>query len=204
MKKVIFTLLAALLVLGVYGCAGAMPSETEEVPAETAPETPAEVQTEPALPVETEQPDLKNITFVLSEIEVTLVDGLSETEAAPGSATKITTQYFGNEVFGDLNGNGKDDAAFLITQDGGGSGTFFYVVAALQTETGYEGTNAILLGDRIAPQTIELQDGMLAVNYTDRKPDEPFTTPPSVGVSKYFQVVDNVMVEADAAAESIP
>lgn len=205
MKKILYiALLAVLLVLGGYGCVGTMPAETEEAPAETAPVTPEETQTEPTLPVETAQPDLKNITFVLSKKEVTLVDGFSEVEAATGSASKITTRYFGNEAFGDLNGDGKDDAAFLITQDNGGSGTFFYVVAALRTETGYEGTNAVLLGDRIAPQTTELRDGMLIVNYADRNPDESFTTSPSVGVSKYLLVVNNELIEVDTPAQSTP
>ena len=63
--------------------------------------------------------------------------------------------YFGNEAAGDLNGDGVSDVALLITYDGGGSGTFYYAVAALKTDTGYQGTNAILLGDRIAPQTTE-------------------------------------------------
>ena len=96
------------------------------------------------------------------------------------------TAYFGNVAKGDVNDDGVTDLAFLITQNSGGSGTFFYAVAALQNAAGkYNGSNAILLGDRIAPQTTEIRNGILIVNYADRKPDEPFTTQPSVGVSQY-------------------
>ncbi len=102
------------------------------------------------------------------------------------------TRYFGNEVKGDFNGDGQEDSAYLFTQDGGGSGTFYYVTVKLAN--GQE-LNAILLGDRIAPQTTEYRDGKIIVNYADRKPNEPMTTRPSVGVSKYLEVVNNQLVE---------
>ena len=107
-----------------------------------------------------------------------------------GAITKITTRYFGNEARGDLNGDGLADVAFLVTQNAGGSGTFYYAVAALQVKNGYEGTNALLLGDRIAPQSAEVRSGELIVNYADRRPGEAMTTPPSVGVSKCFKVIN--------------
>lgn len=139
--------------------------------------------------------DYKNATYLIEGQFITLTDGSFEVESAPGSATRITTRYFGNEAFADLNDDGKEDVAFLLTQTSGGSGTFFYVVVALQTETGYEGTNAVFLGDRIAPQTTNIQNGIIIVNYADRNPGEPFTVQPSLGVSKYFKVIDNVLVE---------
>lgn len=105
------------------------------------------------------------------------------------------TQYFGNETRADFNGDGFEDIAFLLTQDGGGSGTFSYVVVALATKSGYQGTNGILLGDRIAPQTTKFQNGEIIVNYADRKIDEPMTATPSVGVSRYFTISDNKLIE---------
>lgn len=131
----------------------------------------------------------KDVSIEVEGQVVQLVGGAAETEAAPGSATKVVTRYFGNESTGDLNADGTPDVAFLISQSRGGSGTFFYVVAALKTSNGYTGTNAVLLGDRIAPQTTRIGGGELIVNYADRKPGEPMTTAPSVGVSKFLKVV---------------
>jgi hypothetical protein len=106
------------------------------------------------------------------------------------------TKYFGNEAKGDLNGDGIPDVAFLVTQQPGGSGTFYYVVVALgQPEGQYLSTNGVLLGDRIAPQTTEISNGTLIVNYADRNPDEPMVTPPSVAVSKYFTVSGSQLSE---------
>ena len=140
-------------------------------------------------------PDYKNATYLIEGSFITLTDGFSEMEAAPGSATKITTRYFGNEAIGNINKDGKNDIAFLLTQDIGGSGTFFYLVAALQTTSGVEGTNAIFLGDRIAPQNTSITNGMITVNYADRNPGEPFTTQPSLGVSKNFKIENNILTE---------
>lgn len=135
------------------------------------------------------QKGYKDTTYTIDGQSVALVNGVSEVEAAPGSASKIRTQYFGNEAEGDLNGDGVSDIAFLLTQNSGGSGTYYFVVVGLKTDTGYTGTNAVLLGDRVAPQTTEIRDGQLIVNYAERKAGEPMTEQPSVGVSKYLQVV---------------
>lgn len=138
----------------------------------------------------------KNAVYIVDGKPVQLVNGMASTEVAPGSASKIATQYFGNEVRGDLNGDGAEDVAFILTQNTGGSGTFYYVVAALGSNKGYIGTNAVLLGDRIAPQTTEFRDGEIIVNYADRAPGEPMVTPPSVGMSKYLKISNGTLVVA--------
>jgi hypothetical protein len=129
--------------------------------------------------------DYKNASYT--------IDGQEIKQLVDGKATGVT--YFGNEASGDFNNDGLADVAFIMTQDNGGSGTFYYVVAALNTGNGYHGTNGVLLGDRIAPQTTEFRDGQIIVNYADRKPGEPMTTQPSVGVSKYLKVVGDTLSE---------
>lgn len=137
--------------------------------------------------------DYKNAEYDIDGQRVQLKDGVAEVEAAPGSASKIITRYFGNELKTDLNGDGREDVVFLLTQNTGGSGTFFYAVAALNTEGGYIGSDGYLLGDRIAPQTTELspnpkQKYVIVVNYADRAPGEPMTSSPSVGKSIYLKL----------------
>jgi hypothetical protein len=136
----------------------------------------------------------KDTTYEIEGQTVTLVNGASEAAVAPGSASKVVTRYFGNEATGDLNGDGTPDIAFLLTQSRGGSGTFYYVVVALKTVNGYAGTNAVLLGDRIAPQSTLINGSDLIVNFADRKSGEPMTASPSVGVSKTLKVVSGKLV----------
>ncbi len=141
--------------------------------------------------------DGKNTSFSVDGKVVTLVNGKSEVEAAPGSASKITTKYFGNEITSDLTGDGKADTAFLITQSTGGSGLFYYVVVAMKTENGYKNTNAFLIGDRIAPQPMYVSEGTteLQVNYAERKPGEPMTVQPSQGAVKLLKVTSTGTLE---------
>jgi hypothetical protein len=131
------------------------------------------------------------------------VDGFAESDTVAGSDAKTTTRYFGNGASGDLNGDGKADTAFLLTQVSGGTGVFYYVTVALASGNGVQGLNAILLGDRIAPQTTEINDGKITVNYADRKSDDPFSIAPSVGVSRHFQVTQDQLTEIqDSSADS--
>jgi hypothetical protein len=125
-------------------------------------------------------------TYTIEGQPVTLVNGRAESVAAPGSATKVTTMIFGEPVRGDLTGRGKEDAVVVLVQNPGGSGIFYYVAAALNVNNKAQGTNAVLLGDRIAPQTIEIKNGQVIANYADRKSGEPMTTSPSVGVSAHL------------------
>lgn len=151
----------------------------------------------------------KDATYVIAGTPVTLKNGASEIESAPDSATKITTRYFGNEVTHDFDGDGREDVAFLLRQEAGGTGVFYYVVAALNKEQGYVGSHGLLLGDRVAPQTTEMGKGnIIIVNYADRKAGESFATSPSVGKSIWLLLDPKTMqfgeVEQNFEGEADP
>lgn len=138
----------------------------------------------------------RDVTLVIEGQPVTLVDGMAQTPAAADAASLVVTKYFGNAVQADFNADGMPDAAFIITQSSGGTGTFFYLAAAVGSASGFAGTNAVLLGDRIAPQTTEYREGTIIVNYAERMPGEPMTADPSVGVSKYFRLINGRLEES--------
>ncbi len=137
--------------------------------------------------------DHKDAEYIIEGQRVKLQDGVAEVEAAPGSASKIITRYFGNDIKTDLDGDGREDVAFILTQERGGSGTFFYGVGALNTERGFVGSEAYLLGDRIAPQNTSLSPNaqhkqVVVFNYADRASGEAMTVQPSVGKSVYLKL----------------
>jgi len=140
--------------------------------------------------------DQKNCTYNIEGKQVTLVNGKAELEIVPGSASKDVFQYFGNEARGDFNNDGFEDVAFLLTENSGGSGTFYYVAAALGNKDKCIGTNGVLLGDRIAPQTTQF-NGDIIVNYATRAENQPMTAQPSIGVSKYLKVSDGKLIEVN-------
>jgi hypothetical protein len=132
--------------------------------------------------------DPRNATYGIEREQIRLVDGQFEAQSATGSATKEKTLVFGEPEIGDLDGDGIEDAAVVLVHDPGGSGMFYYIAAALQRNGKYHGTNAVLLGDRAAPQGIRIGNGVIVVNYADRRPEESMTTPPSSAKSMYLTV----------------
>lgn len=141
--------------------------------------------------------DPKNATYIIEGQPVTLNNGVNEVESAPGSASKTVTRYFGNEAYGDVDGDDDNDAAFLITQEGGGTGLFYYVVVALRTPTGYKLTNTFFVGDRIAPQSTEIKEDSkeLHVNFAERKMGEPMSVEPSSGAVLLLKVTPEGVLE---------
>jgi len=183
-KKILIVIFSAILLTGVVCLVFTLVAKNRQtactMEAKICPDGSAVGRTGPDCEFTPCPNNYKNITYEVEGQTVTLEN---------------KTHYFGNEAFGDLNGDGKEDIAFLLTQSPGGSGTFFYVAVALKITDGWQGTNAVFLGDRIAPQTTEIRDGEIIVNYAERKLNEPMTTPPSVGVSKYLKIVNNRLVE---------
>ncbi len=132
--------------------------------------------------------DPLNIAYKIAGQDYDLVNGKLEKEAAPGSASKEIISIFGEPVYADLDKDGDKDAVMFLTQQSSGSGTFFYVVVAVRDGRGYKGTNAMFLGDRIAPQNINIIDGRAVANFAERKSGESFATPPSEGKSVWIHL----------------
>lgn len=137
--------------------------------------------------------DYKNITYVVEGAQVKLTNGVAEEPVAPSSAAMVVTRYFGNELKADLNGDGREDVAFVLTQNTGGSGTFYYAVAALNTPNGYIGSDGYLLGDRVSPQSTNISPDpnhkyVVVFNYADRAPGQSMSDQPSVGKSTYLKL----------------
>lgn len=140
--------------------------------------------------------DPKNATYAIEGDSITLINGKAEKEIAPGSASKIEVMVWG-EPTTDLKADEANDAALILTYSAGGSGTFYYIAAALQDPQSGEaiGTNAILLGDRIAPENISIDNRTIVVNYADRKSNEPMSSSPSVGITRTFEIQGTDLVE---------
>lgn len=137
--------------------------------------------------------DYRDAAFMIEGTLVQLENGIAESATTPGGALSIVTRYFGNEIRTELDGDGREDVAFILTQETGDGSTKFYAVAALNTTQGYFGSDGYLLGDRIAPQSTNLSQNprhrhVVVFNYADRAPGEPITAQPSVGKSVYLKL----------------
>lgn len=127
---------------------------------------------------------------------ISLRDGRHEEPAAPGSAAKAVVRVSGRPAFGDLDGDGDEDAALILAHAPGGSGTFYYAAAAINEGGRYRGTNAVLLGDRISPETTAIRDGVVFIEYADRRPGDPMAQAPSVAGRKVMVLRGGLLTES--------
>lgn len=198
MKKTIFVVMILMLLLAVLSSCGPQnvaPSPSAAASAIPAPTRPAPATVRPTdPPADAFDPARATLEVTIERTPVVLVNGYSEVEGVG----KTITQYFGALATGDLNEDGQEDAAFVLTQSTGGSGTFYYVVAALQTPAGYTGTNAVYLGDRIAVKSAAIANGSITIDYADRKPEEPFAAAPTVNMTRLFKIEGGKLVEMGA------
>jgi heat shock protein HslJ len=178
MKKILITLSIVIAVCAFF--AVIMMSRTPNLNESHTPSTQPEVVLRGQTPLHT--------TYRIGDAAYALVGGRVEKRISQDSATVERVMVFGEPIYGDLDADEDEDAALFLAQDSGGSGTFYFVALAINDGGIYKGTNAMFLGDRIAPQTLEIHDGRAVANYAERKAGEPFTTSPSVGKSVFIHL----------------
>jgi len=111
----------------------------------------------------------------------------------PGIEGEIT--LLEERAYGDINNDEKIDTVVFLAESGGGSGVFIYAAAYVSGPVNYKGTNAIFLGDRIAPQSISIANGAVTVRYLDRNEDEPLAAEPTISAAKVFTYQGGELVE---------
>jgi hypothetical protein len=138
-----------------------------------------------------------NSTYLLGKESITLVNGIFEKKAAPNSSAVNKTQVWEQPIIGDLNADGKDDAAVCLINTPGGSGTFYYIAAAINDANmkNFKGTNAVFLGDRIQLSKLSIENNIISVTYNEIQAGKAMTATPSVTVSKKFKVENGLLKE---------
>jgi uncharacterized protein len=134
--------------------------------------------------------DAGNATYMFEGNSVTLNGGSSERPVAPGSAAMHLTKLVGPAADGKL--DGRPGSAVFLSDSPGGSGTFLYVAFAF--EDGH-GTNAVLLGDRVEPQSIAVDGAAIVVTYLDRPQQAPMYVKPSVKIVRRIPVVNGRLID---------
>jgi hypothetical protein len=122
-----------------------------------------------------------------------LQDGVFE-EAVAGSAGKNVVKLGPAPAFGDLDGDGVEDAAVTLLAMPGGTGTFTYITAVLNADGAASPTAPALVGDRVTLQSMRIVDGRIDVSWLDRPPGQPMSTAPSMRVNKTFAVQGGELV----------
>jgi hypothetical protein len=80
-------------------------------------------------------------------------------------------------AFGDLNRDGKEDAATLLTVNAGGDGTFVYLSTVENVGENPQNQTSLLLGDRVEVQSITINRARVRVDMVTHAPDDPLCCP---------------------------
>ena len=132
------------------------------------------------------------INGAIQAIRVT--NGLYQNGTDPTTPGFLTVTINGMAVFGDLNGDGIDDAVVILGEWYGGTGINVYVAAV----TNWAGIPlhkaSVLIDDRAIIQSIRIENGLIIVNAIVHGDNDPGCCP-SKHVVRIFRLVDQTLVQ---------
>lgn len=140
--------------------------------------------------------DYKNAIYRLGGKDVTLLEGQHAQPVAEGSAEQDVTRVVEPPAHAAGTLGSRAAVAVFLSEDGGGSGTFYYVALAFNDGRG----TTFQIGDRIKPIGIAINGDDLIVSYLDRKADEPMAVPPTVPRERHFAYMNGQILERAQAA----
>lgn len=135
-------------------------------------------------------------TVYFDEGEVTLVDGEFDDDV-----NRIYYQLLPEpQAFGDLNGDGNGDAAVLLAANFGGSGVFVSLHAMLNEDGVADNVAALVLGDRVQPQSLEITwDGVIVLTMIQHDADDPMCCPTEEVTLRYVLEGDQLVTAPEVA-----
>lgn len=137
---------------------------------------------------------VKNASFLLEGSNVQLTDGISAVPIENSSLVNLT-KYYGCPSSGQLEDKKTAALSFVISNESGGSGTFYYLAAAVEKDGGYIIIDPVFIGDRIKPIETSINNGILIISYLDRAAGEGYSAEPSIQKNRKFKVADGIIIE---------
>ena len=129
---------------------------------------------------------LKNATYQgIYDDPVTLTDGKYEGEPfVEGSAMRPTLTYV-DAAWGDLTGDGVDDAVVFLAEASGGSGVFTYLAAVVDQDGQPVNAASVMVGDRTDINELKIENGEIVAKILTQGPDDPMCCPTQNMIKKY-------------------
>lgn len=125
--------------------------------------------------------DPANAGYYIDGIVYTLVNGELE-QAIEDSTTVNKFKLLDFKAVGDINKDGTDDVAVVLTNDAGGSGTFYYL-AIFTSGSSPVIENTSYLGDRIVVKDITFTNNQFQVKYLDRDSEADMASDPTIEIT---------------------
>ncbi len=114
-----------------------------------------------------------------------LTNGVYMEHIIPGAPVTMVVHLPGPIATGDLNGDGVDDAAVILTADPGDSGVFYYLAAVVNEAGQPRHVASVVLGDRIQVKSLSIAAEQVVVHLAIQGPDDPACCPSREITQKY-------------------
>jgi hypothetical protein len=184
--KLLFLTLTLIVALSACG----LPVESPPLQSGPATSVPTNTPVPPSVPALTLDM-LRNATYQLPFYgqTVTLTDGNYTYESSPNLLDVILLDAYAT---GDLNGDGAPDAAVILGENGGGSGTFeSLIVVYNENGTPVQGA-AAQLGDRVLVKSVTIQSGDIILDMQVHGPNDGLCCPSMSNVQTYRMIGNNL------------
>ena len=119
---------------------------------------------------------------------VKLSNGIYRGRIVPDSASELIVMLSDQVAFGDLNGDGAEDAVVVLITDPGGSGTFRHLGVVINEKGTPQHVASQLLGDRVKVKSLSVRSGEIVVQMMTHGTRDPMCCPT-------FQVTRNYVLQ---------
>ena len=145
--------------------------------------------------------ELANTTF-LNEFAksgiVQLTNGMYREPIVEGSATELVVMLTNQAAFGDVTGDGGEDAVVVLVSQPGGSGSFYDLAVVQKQDETLTNLAHIQLGDRIETKSLLIENGEIVVDMITQGPEDAMCCPTQYVSNRY--ILENgelVLVRSD-------
>jgi PBP1b-binding outer membrane lipoprotein LpoB len=176
------TSLIFLLVFFLIGCRPATPPPTQSDPTQTTSEPGTEATFAPATStsVPKEAKEILNAQYQLGATDalqvVQLVNGKFE-QGTSGSADFISVSVTDFVAVGDLNADGTNEVAALVSENYGGSGVFVFLAVYTSENGTLNFQNSTMVDDRPQLTTLSIENGEIFLGTVIHGSDDPMCCP---------------------------
>lgn len=136
---------------------------------------------------------LHNFSYALpfSQQIVQLVDGKYESVSGADVLRVFLSDI---QAMGDLNGDGLEDAAVILAENTGGSGTFLSLVVVLNQNGTPIQAGFAQLGDRVKIDSMVIEDQKILMDEVVHTPNDPLCCPTQPYRASYVLTASNLML----------
>ncbi|HSG44512.1 MAG TPA: Gmad2 immunoglobulin-like domain-containing protein [Anaerolineales bacterium] len=190
-RSIIWMLVAILIMSSCRSFASSSPTpdaaSDENLPAETSTPAPAYVNA------------MHNAEYQLGFVDalriVQLEDGVFE-QGVQGSDDFVSVRMTNFTAKGDLNNDGVDEFAALITENYGGDGTFVFLAVFSDVDGGLMSQASVYVDGRPLVDELLIADGEIYLDVTTHKRDDP-TCCPTLHSTRHYQLINNQLDMVD-------